>query len=144
MPPGLRFPRWPRLLGDGKRRRFERRGWAVPPQEVQVARRPELLPGHLRGLQAPVASEAGTGLVGVVPAEWAPVEVAQPREDQAARGRKALPESAVRRLRLLLEHWMPMRTMPLWAMRTRAFAPGRAEPGLAVPTQTELVEAPAF
>ncbi len=103
-----------------------------------------MLPGHLRGLQAQWLRKQVPGLVGVVPAEWAPVEVAQPREDQAARGTQALPESAVRRLRLLLEHWMPMRTMPLWAMRTRAFAPGRAEPGLAVPTQTELVEAPAF
>jgi len=77
-----------------------------------------------------------------------PVEVAQPQADQAAQVGQALPESAVRRPRLLLEDWMTMRAMPLramwsWAMRARAFAPGRAEQAwLAVPTRTELVRAP--
>jgi len=130
MPPGLRFSQVARAsLAEWQAPPVERaRAEAVPPQEVQVARRPELLPGHLRGCRhSGFGSRYRAGWV--VPAEWAPVEVAQPREDQAARGTQALPESAVRRLRLLLEHWMPMRTMPLWAMRTRAFAPGRAEPG---------------
>jgi hypothetical protein len=45
-----------------------------------------------------------------------PVEVAQPLADRAAQVGQALPESAVRRPRLLLEDWMTMRAMPLRAM----------------------------
>jgi hypothetical protein len=53
-----------------------------------------------------------------------PVEVAQPLADRAEQVGQALPESAVRRPRLLLEDWM---TKQAW---------------LAVPTRTELVRAP--
>ena len=98
--------------------------------------------GHLKEQRAWWLRKQARERAEPVPVERA--QAAQPRVVQAARrGQASVPESAEQRPLVLLEHWRPLRTMPLWTMSVRALVRGRAEPAwLAALTRTELAHAP--